>query len=625
MFRLPFLLASSGCAGPSRSRNSFSFTFSMQHIRNFSIIAHIDHGKSTLADRIIQLCGGLSEREMGAQVLDSMDLERERGITIKAQTASLEYAARDGKRYNLNLIDTPGHVDFSYEVSRSLSACEGALLVVDASQGVEAQTVANCYTAIELGVEVVPVLNKIDLPSANPEGAIEEIEDVIGIDAHDAVRASAKTGEGVEDILDALIARIPPPSGDAAAPVQALLIDSWFDNYVGVVMLVRVFNGTLKPRDKILLMANGSQHLIEQVGVFTPKSRARERLSAGEVGFIIAGIRELKAAKVGDTITLAAAPAKAPLPGFKEVQPQVFAGLFPIESNQYDALRDALEKLKLNDSSLQYEPEVSQALGFGFRCGFLGLLHMEIVQERLEREYGMELITTAPTVIYQVVMRDGTVLSVENPSKMPDPARIEEIREPIVTVKLYMPQEYVGAVITLATQKRGVQRDMNYHGRQVMLTYEIPLAEIVLDFFDKLKSASRGYASMDYEFKEYRAADVVKVDMLINSEKVDALAIIVHRANSQHRGRDVAAKMRELIPRQMFDVAIQAAIGSNIIARENVKALRKNVLAKCYGGDISRKRKLLEKQKAGKKRMKQVGSVEIPQEAFLAILQVEDK
>ena len=616
MFRLPFLLA---------FRSSASIHSLMQHIRNFSIIAHIDHGKSTLADRIIQLCGGLSDREMEAQVLDSMDLERERGITIKAQTASLEYLARDGKRYNLNLIDTPGHVDFAYEVSRSLSACEGALLVVDATQGVEAQTVANCYTAIELGVEVVPVLNKIDLPSANPEGAIEEIEDVIGIDAHDAVRASAKTGEGVEDILDALIARIPPPSGDASAPVQALLIDSWFDNYVGVVMLVRVFNGTLKPKDKILLMAHGSQHLIEQVGVFTPKSRARDRLAAGEVGFIIAGIRELNAAKVGDTITLASAPAKAPLPGFKEAQPQVFAGLFPIESNQYDALRDALEKLKLNDASLQYEPEVSQALGFGFRCGFLGLLHMEIVQERLEREYDMDLITTAPSVIYEVVMRDGTVLSVENPSKMPDPARIEEIREPIVTVKLYMPQEYVGAVITLATQKRGVQRDMNYHGRQVMLTYEIPLAEIVLDFFDKLKSVSRGYASMDYEFKEYRAADVVKVDMLINAEKVDALAIIVHRANSQHRGRDVAAKMRELIPRQMFDVAIQAAIGSNIIARENVKALRKNVLAKCYGGDISRKRKLLEKQKAGKKRMKQVGSVEIPQEAFLAILQVEDK
>ena len=597
----------------------------MQHIRNFSIIAHIDHGKSTLADRIIQLCGGLSDREMEAQVLDSMDLERERGITIKAQTAVLEYLARDGKTYQLNLIDTPGHVDFSYEVSRSLSACEGALLVVDATQGVEAQTVANCYTAIELGVEVVPVLNKIDLPSADPESAIEEIEDVIGIDAQDAIRASAKTGEGVPDIIEAVIARIPPPTGSAQDPLQALIIDSWFDNYVGVVMLVRVFNGVLKPRDKILLMANGSQHLVEQVGVFTPKSLPRTQLSAGEVGFVIAGIKELKAAKVGDTITLASKPAMQALPGFKEVQPQVFAGLFPIESNQYDALRDALEKLRLNDASLQYEPEVSQALGFGFRCGFLGLLHLEIVQERLEREYDMDLITTAPSVIYQVLMRDGSVIQVENPSKMPDPGRVEEIREPIVTVKLYMPKDYVGSVITLATQKRGVQLGIDYHGRQVMLTYEIPLAEIVLDFFDKLKSVSRGYASMDYEFKEFRAADVVKVDMLINAEKVDALAVIVHRANSQHRGREVAAKMRELIPRQMFDVAIQAAIGSNIIARENVKALRKNVIAKCYGGDISRKRKLLDKQKAGKKRMKQVGSVEIPQEAFLAILQVEDK
>jgi GTP-binding protein LepA len=597
----------------------------MQHIRNFSIIAHIDHGKSTLADRIIQLCGGLSDREMEAQVLDSMDLERERGITIKAQTAALDYLARDGQKYRLNLIDTPGHVDFSYEVSRSLSACEGALLVVDASQGVEAQTVANCYTAIELGVEVVPVLNKIDLPSANPENAIEEIEEVIGLDAHDAIRASAKTGEGVLDILEALIVRIPPPKGDPKAPLQALIIDSWFDNYVGVVMLVRVFNGVLRPKDKILLMASGAQHITEQVGVFTPKSRGREALSAGEVGFVIAGIKELQAAKVGDTVTLQQRPAANPLPGFKEVKPQVFAGLFPIEANQYDALRDALEKLRLNDSSLQYEPEVSQALGFGFRCGFLGLLHMEIVQERLEREYDMELITTAPSVIYEVLLRDGSQLTVENPSKMPDPARIEEIREPIVTVTLYMPQEYVGSVITLCTQKRGHQINMSYHGRQVMLTYEMPLGEIVLDFFDRLKSVSRGYASMDYDFKEYRAADVVKVDMLINGEKVDALSIIVHRSNSQSRGRDVAAKMREIIPRQMFDVAIQAAIGSNIIARENVKALRKNVLAKCYGGDISRKRKLLEKQKAGKKRMKQVGSVEIPQEAFLAILQVEEK
>ncbi|HJV72891.1 MAG TPA: translation elongation factor 4 [Noviherbaspirillum sp.] len=597
----------------------------MDNIRNFSIIAHIDHGKSTLADRIIQLCGGLSDREMEAQVLDSMDLERERGITIKAQTAALSYKARDGKVYNLNLIDTPGHVDFSYEVSRSLSACEGALLVVDASQGVEAQTVANCYTALDLNVEVVPVLNKIDLPSADPDRAISEIEDVIGIDASDAIRCSAKTGMGVEDVLEALIVKVPPPKGNVDAPLQALIIDSWFDNYVGVVMLVRIVNGTLRPKDKISLMATGAQYLAESVGVFTPKSQSKESLSAGQVGFIIAGIKELKAARVGDTITLAGKPATEPLPGFKEIQPQVFAGLFPVEANQYDALRDSLEKLKLNDAALQYEPEVSQALGFGFRCGFLGLLHMEIVQERLEREFDMDLITTAPTVIYEVVQRDGTILMVDNPSKMPDPSKIEEIREPIVTVNLYMPQEYVGSVITLCTQKRGVQLNMSYHGKQVMLIYEMPMAEIVLDFFDKLKSTSRGYASMDYEFKEYRAADVVKVDMLINSEKVDALAIIVHRSTSQYRGRAVAAKMRELIPRQMFDVAIQAAIGSNIIARENVKAMRKNVLAKCYGGDISRKRKLLEKQKAGKKRMKQVGSVEVPQEAFLAILQVEDK
>jgi GTP-binding protein LepA len=598
---------------------------SLQHIRNFSIIAHIDHGKSTLADRIIHLCGGLSDREMEEQVLDSMDIERERGITIKAQTAALSYKARDGQVYNLNLIDTPGHVDFSYEVSRSLSACEGALLVVDASQGVEAQTVANCYTALDLGVEVVPVLNKIDLPSANPENAIAEIEEVIGIGAQDAVRCSAKTGMGVEDVLDALIAKVPPPKGDITSPLQALIIDSWFDNYVGVVMLVRIVNGTLKPKDKILLMATGAQHLTEHVGVFTPKSQNRDTLSAGQVGFVIAGIKELKDAKVGDTVTLLAKPASSALPGFKEVQPQVFAGLFPVESNQYEALRDSLEKLKLNDASLQYEPEVSQALGFGFRCGFLGLLHMEIVQERLEREFDMDLITTAPTVVYEVVQRDGTLLMVDNPSKLPDASKIEEIREPIVHVNLYMPQEYVGSVITLCTQKRGLQIDMTYHGKQVLLQYEMPMAEIVMDFFDKLKSVSRGYASMDYEFKEYRLADVVKVDMLINGEKVDALSIIVHRANSMYRGREVAAKMRELIPRQMFDVAIQAAIGANIISRENVKALRKNVLAKCYGGDISRKKKLLEKQKAGKKRMKQVGSVEIPQEAFLAILRVDDK
>jgi GTP-binding protein LepA len=597
----------------------------MDHIRNFSIIAHIDHGKSTLADRIIQICGGLSDREMESQVLDSMDLERERGITIKAQTAALTYKARDGQVYNLNMIDTPGHVDFSYEVSRSLSACEGALLVVDASQGVEAQTVANCYTAIELGVDVIPVLNKIDLPAANPENAIAEIEDVIGIDATDATHCSAKTGQGVEDVLEALIAKVPPPKGDPEAPLQALIIDSWFDNYVGVVMLVRIVNGTLRPKDKIRMMATGAQYPVEHIGVFTPKSKNLESLSAGQVGFIIAGIKELAAAKVGDTVTLVNAPAAEPLPGFKEVKPQVFAGLYPVEANQYDALRDSLEKLKLNDASLQYEPEVSQALGFGFRCGFLGLLHMEIVQERLEREFDMDLITTAPTVVYEVLQRDGTTIMVENPAKMPEPSKIEEVREPIVTVNLYMPQDYVGSVITLCTQKRGNQINMQYHGRQVQLTYEIPMGEVVLDFFDRLKSISRGYASMDYEFKEYRASDVVKVDMLINGDKVDALSVIVHRSQSQYRGREVAAKMRELIPRQMYDVAIQATIGSNIIARENIKALRKNVLAKCYGGDISRKKKLLEKQKAGKKRMKQVGSVEIPQEAFLAILRVEDK
>ncbi|WP_176754633.1 translation elongation factor 4 [Nitrosospira sp. Nl5] len=597
----------------------------MQHIRNFSIIAHIDHGKSTLADRIIHLCGGLSDREMAAQVLDSMDLERERGITIKAQTAALEYKSRDGNVYLLNLIDTPGHVDFSYEVSRSLAACEGALLVVDASQGVEAQTVANCYTAIEQGVEVVPVLNKIDLPAAEPERVIKEIEDIIGIDAQDALHASAKTGEGVQDIMEAVIARIPAPKGDPAAPLKALIIDSWFDNYVGVVMLVRIFDGVLRPRDRILLMASKAVHLCEQVGVFTPKSRNRESLSAGEVGFIISGIKELKSAKVGDTVTLSDRPASQPLLGFKEIKPQVFAGLYPVESNQYDALRDALEKLKLNDSSLQYEPETSQALGFGFRCGFLGLLHLDIVQERLEREYGMDLITTAPTVVYQIVMRDGTIIEIDNPSRMPDLSKIEEIREPIITATILVPQEYVGSVITLCIGKRGIQKNMQYMGRQVMLTYEMPLNEVVMDFFDRLKSTSRGYASLDYEFKEFRASDLIKLDILINGEKVDALSLIVHRANSQYRGRELAQKMRELIPRQMFDIAVQAAIGAHIIARESIKALRKNVLAKCYGGDISRKRKLLEKQKAGKKRMKQVGNVEIPQEAFLAILQVGDK
>jgi len=597
----------------------------MQHIRNFSIIAHIDHGKSTLADRIIQLCGGLSDREMEDQVLDSMDLERERGITIKAQTAALRYKARDGQVYQLNLIDTPGHVDFSYEVSRSLAACEGALLVVDASQGVEAQTVANCYTAIEQGVEVVPVLNKIDLPSSDPDRVIAEIEDIIGIVADDAVRASAKTGEGVEDILDAVISRIPAPRGNREAPLKALIIDSWFDNYVGVVMLVRVVDGALRPKDRILLMANKSSYLCEQIGVFTPKSQARTELLAGEVGFIIAGIKELKAAQVGDTVTLADRPAVEPLPGFKEIQPQVFAGLYPVESNQYEALRDALEKLHLNDSSLRYEPETSQALGFGFRCGFLGLLHMDIVQERLEREYDMELITTAPTVVYEILMRDGTLIEIENPSKLPDASKIEEIREPIITATILMPQEYVGPVMTLCNNKRGAQRNMQYMGRQVMLTYELPLNEVVMDFFDKLKSVSRGYASLDYDFKEFRAADLVKLDILINGDRVDALSLIVHRSNSQYRGRELATRMRELIPRQMFDVAVQAAIGAHIIARESVKALRKNVLAKCYGGDISRKRKLLEKQKAGKKRMKQIGTVEIPQEAFLAILQVDNK
>ena len=595
----------------------------MDHIRNFSIIAHIDHGKSTLADRLIERTGGLSSREMDAQVLDSMDLERERGITIKAQTAALKYQARDGRVYDLNLIDTPGHVDFSYEVSRSLSACEGALLVVDASQGVEAQTVANCYTATELGVDVVPVLNKIDLPSAAPERVIQEIEEVIGIDATDAVRCSAKTGEGIDDVLEAVIARIPPPKGDPDAPLKALVIDSWFDNYVGVVMLVRVVDGTLKPKDRIKLMATGALHLVEQVGVFTPKSVARESLSAGGVGFMIAGIKVLKDAKVGDTVTHADRPAAEALPGFKEIQPQVFAGLYPVESNQYEGLRDALAKLQLNDSSLRYEPETSMALGFGFRCGFLGLLHMDIVQERLEREYDMELITTAPTVVYQVKTRDGTVGEIDNPSKLPDPSSIDEIREPIIRATIIMPHEYVGPVMTLCEQKRGAQVNMQYVGRQVILTYDMPLAEIVMDFFDKLKSNSRGYASLDYEFREFRAGDMVRLDILINGDRVDALSLIVHRETARFRGRELASRMRSLIPRQMFDVAVQAAIGADIIARENIKAMRKNVLAKCYGGDITRKRKLLEKQKAGKKRMKQVGNVEIPQEAFLAILQVE--
>jgi GTP-binding protein LepA len=597
----------------------------MKHIRNFSIIAHIDHGKSTLADRFIELCGGLSSREMEEQVLDSMDLERERGITIKAQTVALSFRARDGEIYRLNLIDTPGHVDFSYEVSRSLAACEGALLVVDASQGVEAQTVANCYAAIEQGVEVVPVLNKIDLPAAEPERVIQEIEDIIGIAAKDAVRASAKNGVGIEDILESVIARVPPPQGKLEAPLKALIIDSWFDNYVGVVMLARVKDGVLKPKDRILLMSSGAEYQCEQVGVFTPKASSRDSLSGGEVGFVTAGIKELRSARVGDTITLADRPAGAPLPGFKDIKPQVFAGLYPLDSNEYEALRDALEKLHLNDASLHYEPETSQALGFGFRCGFLGLLHMDIVQERLEREYGMNLITTAPTVIYQVVLRDGSVIEIENPSKMPDPLKIQEIREPIISAQILVPQEYVGTVITLCTGKRGMQRNIHYLGRQVILSYDLPLNEVVMDFFDKLKSATRGYASLDYEFKEFRADELAKLDILINGEKVDALSLIVHRSGANARGRELASRMRSLIPRQMFDVAIQAAIGSHIIARETIKALRKNVLAKCYGGDVTRKKKLLEKQKAGKKRMKQVGSVEIPQEAFLAILQVESK
>ncbi|WP_239372699.1 translation elongation factor 4 [Snodgrassella gandavensis] len=596
----------------------------MNNIRNFSIIAHIDHGKSTLADRFIQYCGGLENREMSAQVLDSMDIEKERGITIKAQTAALQYKARDGQIYQLNLIDTPGHVDFSYEVSRSLSACEGALLVVDASQGVEAQTVANCYTAIDLGVEVLPVLNKIDLPAAEPERVIEEIEDIIGIEAMEAVRCSAKSGIGIEDVLEEIVKKVPAPTGKAEAPLKALIIDSWFDNYVGVVMLIRMMDGTVRLKDKVRFMATGAETQVEQLGVFTPKSVQKQELKAGDVGFLITGVKELGSAKVGDTITLAREPASEPLPGFKEVQPQVFAGLYPVESHDYDALREALEKLQLNDAALKFEPEVSQALGFGFRCGFLGLLHLEIVQERLEREFDMDLITTAPTVVYEVLLKSGERIEIENPSKLPDIGTLDAIYEPIITATILLPQEYVGAVMTLCNQKRGVQKNMQYMGRQVMLTYDMPMNEVVMDFFDKLKSTSRGYASLDYEFLEFRAADLVKLDILVNSEKVDALSLIVHRSNSVHRGRELVAKMRELIPRQMFDIAVQAAIGGKIIARENVKALRKNVLAKCYGGDITRKKKLLEKQKAGKKRMKQVGNVEIPQTAFLAILQVGD-
>jgi GTP-binding protein LepA len=597
----------------------------MNLIRNFSIIAHVDHGKSTLADRFIQTCGGLEAREMQAQVLDSMDLERERGITIKAQSVSLRYKARDGQTYQLNLIDTPGHVDFSYEVSRSLYACEGALLVVDAAQGVEAQSVANCYTALEQGLEVVPVLNKIDLPSADPDRVIKEIEEIIGIEAHDAVRVSAKTGENVPDLLEALVARIPPPAGDPDAPLQALIIDSWFDNYVGVVSLVRVVNGALRTGQKIRVWSTGRAHQVDKLGRFTPKSLAAEALYTGEVGFVISGIKEIDGAPVGDTITADARPCSAPLPGFKQIKPRVFAGLFPVSSDDYEAFRDALQKLKLNDSALQYEPEVSTALGFGFRCGFLGLLHMDIVQERLEREYQLDLVTSAPTVVYEVALTDGSVMFVDNPAKLPPVDKVAEVREPIITANLLLPPDYVGPVMKLCLEKRGVQKKLLYLGAQVSMQWELPLAEVVLDFFDRLKSVSRGYASFDYEFDRFQAAPLVKLDMLINGDKVDALSIIIHRDSAYQRGRELVDKMQELIPRQMFEVAIQAAIGSHVIARSSVKALRKNVIAKCYGGDISRKRKLLEKQKEGKKRMKQLGQVEIPQEAFLAVLQVGRK
>ena len=595
----------------------------MKHIRNFSIIAHIDHGKSTLADRFIQMCGGLSEREMEAQVLDSMDLERERGITIKAQSVSLDYTSPSGEEYQLNFIDTPGHVDFSYEVSRSLAACEGALLVVDAAQGVEAQSVANCITAIDQGLEVLPVLNKIDLPAAEPEKVVAEIEDIIGIDAQEAIHVSAKTGKGVPELLEQLVDLIPAPEGDPDGPCQALIIDSWFDNYVGVVSLVRVVNGKLPKRSKITVMSTGANHVADRVGVFTPKMEDRDELATGEVGFVIAGIKDIYGAPVGDTLTLKDNPCEEPLPGFKQVQPRVFAGLFPINSDDYESFREALQKLRLNDAALHFEPESSAALGFGFRCGFLGMLHMEIVQERLEREYDLELITTAPTVIFEVVNSAGEVLHVDNPSKLPPVNEITELREPIITANVLVPEKFVGAVIKLCIEKRGVQKQMRYLGGQVSLEYEMPLAEVVLDFFDRLKSVSRGFASFDYHFERFEPASLVRLDVLINGDRVDALSVIVHRDNVKGRGRDLVDRMRELIPRQMFDVAIQAAIGSQIIARSNVKALRKNVTAKCYGGDVSRKRKLLEKQKAGKKRMKQVGSVEIPQEAFLAVLRVE--
>ncbi|MFZ1341706.1 translation elongation factor 4 [Thiothrix eikelboomii] len=595
------------------------------NIRNFSIIAHIDHGKSTLSDRFIQYCGGLEEREMEAQVLDSMDLERERGITIKAQSVSLDYKARNGQTYQLNFIDTPGHVDFSYEVSRSLAACDGALLVVDASQGVEAQSVANCYTAIELNLEVVPVLNKIDLPSADPDRVCQEIEDIIGIDATEAVHVSAKTGVGIEDLLEQLVERIPPPVGNPDASLTALIIDSWFDNYLGVISLVRVVDGEIRKKMKIRAMSTGRDFQVEQLGVFTPKRLDKDSLKAGEVGFVIAGIKEITAARVGDTFTDAQKPADKALAGFKEIQPRVFAGIFPVDADQYENLRDALSKLQLNDSALFYEPETSQALGFGFRCGFLGMLHMEIVQERLEREYDLNLITTAPTVIYEVVLTNGEQVFVHNPSELPPLNKIEEIREPIIRGTILVPQEYLGNVITLCIDKRGIQKNMQYMGNQVSLVFDLPLAEVVLDFFDKLKSVSRGYASFDYTLDRFEPAPMVRVDVLVNGDKVDALAIMVHRDFAQSRGRQLVEKMKELIPRQMYEVAIQAAIGSQIIARSTVKAMRKDVLAKCYGGDVSRKRKLLEKQKEGKKRMKQVGSVEIPQEAFLAVLRVSDK
>ncbi|MDT4290770.1 translation elongation factor 4 [Methylomonas sp. MO1] len=593
-----------------------------KNIRNFSIIAHIDHGKSTLADRFIQICGGLSDREMEAQVLDSMDLERERGITIKAQSVTLDYKASDGVTYQLNFIDTPGHVDFSYEVSRSLAACEGALLVVDAAQGVEAQSVANCYTAIEQGLEVVPVLNKIDLPSAEPERVMEEIENVIGIPADEALKISAKTGIGVEAVLDQLIQKIPPPAGDENAPLQALIIDSWFDNYLGVVSLVRIVNGNLRKKQKITVMSTGKSFLVEKLGVYTPKQLEKQQLHTGEVGFIVAGIKDIFGAPVGDTITATDNPATESLPGFEKVQPRVFAGLYPVSSDDFGAMREALDKLRLNDSALNYEPETSQALGFGFRCGFLGMLHMEIVQERLEREYNIDLITTAPTVVYEVETHGSEIVMVDNPAKLPDVGTIVEIREPIILANILVPQAYLGNVINLCIEKRGIQKNMQYAGSQVSLSYELPMSEVVLDFFDRLKSVSRGYASFDYEFLRFEPAPLVKLDVLINGDKVDALSIIVHRDLSQNRGRDLVEKMKDLIPRQMYEVAIQAAIGAKVIARSTVKAMRKNVTAKCYGGDITRKKKLLEKQKAGKKRMKQVGSIEIPQEAFLAVLQV---